>query len=93
MIFGVLDAEPQITANLGFISDTANWVLITGCFIPQGGEIWMTIGNFIEEHLTEVDTNCPLNPQDPYYLDTYYYMDDVSVIDIVPEHPSYLQHR
>ena len=83
-MFGVLNVVPQIKSTLGFISDTASWVNITGCFIPDGGELFMTIGNFVPEHLTPIDSNCTV-PMDSFnYLDSYYFMDDFSVIKGLP---------
>ena len=75
---GVLDVEPQIVSDLGFITDSVNWVLISGCFIPQGGEAFITIGNFSSNEETPIDTNCMQNPA--MEANSYYFIDDVSVI-------------
>lgn len=64
---------PQIEANIGFISDAENWVLITGCFTAQGGEAWITIGNFYNNANTPLDPDCMIS------YGSYYYIDDVSV--------------
>jgi len=41
-----LDVIPQFHNSSGIIDDTLNWTTITGSFIAQGGEQYMTIGNF-----------------------------------------------
>lgn len=38
--------KPQIINNGGIITDTINWIQISGSFIAKGGEKYMTIGNF-----------------------------------------------
>lgn len=57
------------------ISDTANWVLISGQYIASGGEKFITIGNFYPDSISSVDT---VNPTG--YQVAYYYIDDVSVV-------------
>jgi hypothetical protein len=70
-----INVAPQIENNLGFITDTLNWVQISGVYTAQGGEQYITIGNFYDEAGTDTlnmgsGGNCH-----------YYYIDDVSVID------------
>ena len=60
-------ATPQIVSTLGPIGDETNWVEIVDLYTAQGGENYLTIGNF--------DTT-PTTPTDGYF---YYYVDDVSV--------------
>ena len=69
---------PQIE-NPGnvFLNDTANWVLVWGNFIATGGERFMTIGNFHNHANTNVQN---LNGGSLGNW-SYYYIDDVSVID------------
>lgn len=57
----------------GIISDTANWVRVSGSFTAAGGERFMTLGNFRTDSLT--DTLIINNPNG--YAE--YYIDDVSV--------------
>ena len=75
---GPLLVTPQIEANMGFVNDKDNWTLISGCFIPEGGEQYITIGNFSSEADTPIDPDCNLG------LTSYYYVDDVSVIKSTP---------
>jgi gliding motility-associated-like protein len=45
---------PQICYNSPqYITDTANWVLISGSFQAQGGEKYLTIGNFKDDAHTD----------------------------------------
>jgi OOP family OmpA-OmpF porin len=69
---------PQIASPSGtFLSDTLNWMEISGVYTALGGERFITIGNFKDDansdtlHLIENG----LDPQGRYYID------DVSVIN------------
>jgi len=67
---------PQVENTIGnIITDTANWVLVSGFFTATGGEQFMTIGNFKYDSLTSVDT---VSGNQGY---AYYYIDDVTVMD------------
>jgi gliding motility-associated-like protein len=76
---GTLDYTPQIETNMGYLNDTTNWVLIEDCFIAQGGEEYMTIGNFQNYLETTIDPSCPNSTETAYY-----YIDDVSVVQVPP---------
>ncbi len=66
---------PQIENPIGnMLNDTANWMLISGNFIAQGGERFMTIGNFHNPANTNVQSLGGGTV-------AYYYVDDVSVVD------------
>jgi gliding motility-associated-like protein len=70
---GVIDVEPQIESDQGFLMDTADWMLIAGCFQAAGGEAWITIGNF------RPHADNPLDPDCPAPSVVYYFVDDVVV--------------
>jgi hypothetical protein len=76
--YGVLPANPQIV-NYGnpVIADTMNWVKVSGIFKAQGGEQYLTLGNF------KYDTQTIFKAFQPsgYYGATYL-IDDVSVIPL-----------
>jgi hypothetical protein len=56
------------------LSDTLGWVLVADTFIAQGGEKWLTIGNFRDDaHSVFVPTSHP-NSVDSA---SYYFVDDV----------------
>lgn len=75
---------PQIINPKGnIITDTSNWVLISGIYNAAGGEQYLTIGNFAGD---TIDTLHVGNPSS-HYISTsgkvsYYYIDDVSVVEI-----------
>ncbi len=68
---------PQVENTVGnILMDSVNWMLISGYFTAQGGEKFITIGNFKDDAHTTLDTipNTTIHGG-------YYYIDDVSVID------------
>ncbi|MGB3080617.1 MAG: gliding motility-associated C-terminal domain-containing protein [Saprospiraceae bacterium] len=71
---GVFNATPQVSASIGFINDTLNWTLISGCYTALGGEQWMVIGNFLGDAASPIDPACALGHT------SYYYIEDVSVV-------------
>jgi hypothetical protein len=70
---------PQIqTKPSQLLTDKVNWMLVSDTLTAQGGEQYITIGNFMKDSLS-----------DTLFLGSsgggnvaYYYIDDVSVIDI-----------
>lgn len=72
--FSVIPQVQNPTGNV--IKDTTNWVQVSGSFIAQGGERFITIGNFKDFNNTVFDT-VPWGPDGR----SYYLLDDVSVID------------
>jgi hypothetical protein len=69
--------NPQIFNSQQF-DDTLNWVKIQGSFVADGTETYITIGNFLADSLSGITNSYPLNS----FIGAYYYIDDVSVIDI-----------
>src|SRR3990172_5781652 len=61
---------------MSFISDTTNWVLVSGEFVATGAEKFMTIGNFYNDLNTNTQNVNPSATQNY----SYYYIDDVSVM-------------
>jgi hypothetical protein len=78
--FYVLPYSPQFTCiNSAGIGDTAGWEKITGIFLANGTEEYMTIGNFKNDALTTLlvyDSGAP-NPGVAYYL-----VDSVSLVKV-----------
>jgi hypothetical protein len=73
----VFQYTPQVENPDGnMLSDTLNWMLISGYFIAQGGEQWIIIGNFKDDAHTTLDTLANW-----IVPGSYYFVDDVSVID------------
>jgi gliding motility-associated-like protein len=78
--YHVLPFVPQISnPEYNFITDTANWVKISGIYTAHGGEQYITIGNFYDDNNTHqilIDTSLSGLPASAFYID------DVSVIAI-----------
>jgi len=76
---------PQVV-NTGLqLDDTLNWTIIEGNFIATGIEDYITIGNFFDRDSSGVILSYPLLSGESPLERTkvaYYYIDDVSVIDI-----------
>ncbi|MBK9104539.1 MAG: gliding motility-associated C-terminal domain-containing protein [Saprospiraceae bacterium] len=68
-----LPYTPQIVYMDGFLNDYDNWTLISGCFQAEGGEEYITIGNFNNDANTPFDPNCQGGA-------SYYYIEDVTVM-------------
>jgi gliding motility-associated-like protein len=86
--FSINNMNPQVnfdtTAYLS--TDTLNWTLFNQCFLANGGEKYMTIGNFRDKRYNKVQPvtsvySAPCNSVSgsPY---CYLYIDDVSLYDL-----------
>ena len=72
--------EPQVVNSLeNPLLDTEEWMEVSGEFTAEGGEEYLTLGNFLPFNKSRVvvshDGNTPLHG-------AYYYIDDVSVVCI-----------
>ena len=67
-----LEIVPQVVSNV-VISDKINWTEVSGIFQANGGERYITIGNFTSD---EQNTIVDLSQSSSY---AYYYFDNVSV--------------
>ena len=73
---GVLSAfTPQILNNTANFADTSSWMLVSGDYTAQGGERYLIIGNFLQDHLLNQSV---VNATG--YDMSYVYIDDVSLI-------------
>ena len=71
----LLNYFPQIKKFKNpIISDTLNWVEISGIYQANGSENYITIGNFNDDQTTDTSAFNPNNVYGAYYL-----LDDVSV--------------
>ena len=78
----ILPFVPQINNPAGnYFTDTLNWMPFTGTFLAQGGEQYVILGNFNP-------ASAPIDTLYQYYGSAshsnwaYYYIDDVSLIDL-----------
>lgn len=74
----VINYVPQIVNTSGFITDTLNWVNISGYYLAFGGEQYITIGNFQADSMKDT---LYINHGIYGFSAGYYYIDDVTVID------------
>ena len=67
--------NPQVKSKIQ-ITDTLNWIAVRDTFVAQGGEMYLTIGNFSTDSLSDTlfVGNRGING-------TYYYIDSVTVFD------------
>ena len=80
-LFHYLEIIPQIGNDSdNIIKDTLNWVLISKTFIAQGGERFMTIGNFSADSASAIDTvNSSGNNWAGYYIDDISVTEDTTI--------------
>lgn len=70
-------AVPQVNSDMTVQLDDANgWTCIEGQFVAEGGEEFLTIGNFYADALS---SPTPTNRANAVLPDAYYYIDDVEV--------------
>lgn len=74
---GIAAVTPQVYNTLQQLSDTLNWMKVEGSFVAAGIETYITIGNFF----TDADSDIGFWGV-PSGWSSYYYIDDVSVIDV-----------
>ena len=75
-----LPFTPQINNTSGFISDTLNWILISGDYVASGTENFLIIGNF----QNDVNTNSLLVNSSAIYDQSYIFIDQVSLTPCLP---------
>jgi OOP family OmpA-OmpF porin len=68
-----------ITAS-SFYGDTLNWVKLSGSFVANGTENYLTIGNFTDTLISDTSRVIPFDSQSPDFA-SYYYIDDVSLVE------------
>lgn len=72
----ILPTNPQIQ-NSFIVTDTLHWVKIAGVFTAQGGEQYLTLGNFKNNAQTATRQIQPTG-----YLGAAYYLEDVTVVPL-----------
>ena len=68
------NGTPQVSWGTQLIADSVDWVNLTGFFVAQGNEAFITIGTMAPDNVTHFDPACG---NMPFY--GYYYVDDVLV--------------
>ena len=76
---GFINASPQIN-NTTLLTDTANWMLVQDTLIAIGNETYLTIGNF---NTTATSDTVNVGGNGWFSgINSYYYIDGVSVYDV-----------
>jgi hypothetical protein len=82
----ILPHQPQVMKKGNpIITDTLRWTPISGIYVSNGTECFLTIGCFTKDSL--LDT---LNVNASGYGGAYYFIDDVSLIEATPQN---MQHE
>ncbi len=78
-----LQAQIQNATNV-FMTDTMKWVQLQNCFIAQGGEKFISIGNYRDGNRSKyIDViNNPVFANTQNNIWSYLYIDDLSLYDI-----------
>lgn len=78
-----LNFEPQILNEPGKILDkVSQWVPVFGVFTATGGEQYLIIGNFLKRNQYKIKKTKSYVPFRRDEKNSYYYIDDVSVVPI-----------
>ena len=77
---------PSHVGAPNFVTDTLNWVLVSGIYVAEGGEEYLTIGGFSRDTASQsyytssvAKILVPCNPCMNFGAPAYYYVDSVSV--------------
>ena len=73
-------SNPTLDWGGELFTDTVEWVYVFDYIIANGGENYITIGNFYNNAQTTIDPDCPWQ-----FVYAYYYVDDVIVQKTPPE--------
>ena len=74
----ILNYTPQVTSPSGvFLTDTLNWMQVSGTYTATGGETYITIGSFNSDANTDTIDYGTANGS----KQAYYFLDDISVVD------------
>ncbi|MFL5753160.1 MAG: T9SS type A sorting domain-containing protein [Bacteroidia bacterium] len=69
-----------VNSSANSLADTVSWVLIQDTLTAAGGELYLTIGNFFYDNQSDTFAYNPSTTT--YTFASYYYIDDVSVLDL-----------
>ncbi|MFM2048830.1 MAG: hypothetical protein RI955_1378, partial [Bacteroidota bacterium] len=79
---GLVNVIPQVeNPQYHIITDTINWTKIQGCFIANGTESYLTIGNFYTDLQTDTSISNFSSGFWSLLPSSSYFIDDVSVVE------------
>ncbi len=80
---GPIDNFRVVAQNRGtVISDALKWTKVSGCFVAEGNELIVQIGNFLDDDSTLIATNMPQVPNTQQF--NYMFVDDVLLTPFDP---------
>lgn len=83
----LLAIEPQISIpSSTFLVDTSGWTEVQGAFVAQGGEAYVTIGNFNDDQATDTLLVDLSGQSSSAWNISGYYLDDVSLVEDTTYH-------
>jgi gliding motility-associated-like protein len=83
-----LNVSPQcVFHNQNFYKDTANWIRLESYFMANGGECFLTIGNFKDTSNTDT-LRFQIFPNNDKPRYTYMYIDDVKLMEFAIQIPN-----
>lgn len=75
-----INVNPQLSGNSGeFITNTNGWHEMAWDYTATGNESFLYIGNFQPDSQTDTLFVLEVEPQENYYLFSYYYIDDIEL--------------
>ncbi|MCC7332958.1 MAG: gliding motility-associated C-terminal domain-containing protein [Flavobacteriales bacterium] len=82
-----LNVTPQVVfTNNNYFKDTINWISLEGVYIAQGGENYITIGNFNDDIATDtLRVYFPIDEVEEKI--SYYFIDKIEIINSTEELP------
>ena len=78
---GLINQNPQIVCS-GTLTDTINWTLIKGYFVPQSNLDYLTLGNFNSDAQSSVTDLGSSSGTVCLDRNSYYFIDEVSVEEV-----------
>jgi OmpA-OmpF porin, OOP family len=78
-----LNYYPQITNPKGnFLLNSEEWILVSGIYKAEGGEEYLTIGNFYDDKKTKVKRRKVDLPDGTAWEHAYYFIDDIKISSV-----------
>ncbi len=74
--------NPTLESSGGFVTNTETWSVIVGAFLPTDTVNYLTIGNFRDNANTNTTTNTHPDALPPSSNLSYYYLDNVSILEL-----------
>ncbi|MFA6056778.1 MAG: gliding motility-associated C-terminal domain-containing protein [Taibaiella sp.] len=79
----LIEEVPEVENKLGVITDRNTWTKVSGCFIAEGGETKIIIGNFrIDEETDSTMLPGAFGEEQFHYGMSYFLFDDILVKEI-----------